>query len=227
MHSSVKRFRILERLKMDVIDVKELNGVHNDFQMNTKRKRDGRYIWNKFVEQSTLHGLHYVFEKRPILQRFIWFLLQGLMIALFLWQTLTLALDYLQYNVTSTIELVTEHESDFPAVTLCNFNMYRVSAINNSEFREFYEVLVKQHPLYKNASVTKKVDWTKYGKVNNLDMEDVIRRGGHQMVYDKATEKGMLYRCEWRGDLCNHTHFTPVLTDMGLCYSFNAGLSPN
>ncbi len=219
-------FRNVLRRIMDIDDLKEFNGGYKNSHMSSERcpqyqsQRDvRRNTWNQFIEQSTLHGLHYIFEKRPAIQRFIWLVLQGLMCALFLWQTLTLVLDYLEYNVTSTIEFVTEQETNFPAVTLCNFNKYRISAINNTEF---YKVLLKENPLY-NSDNKPKINWTKYANVNNLDMEEFIRNVGHRLEYTKSTKGGMLYRCTWRGHLCNHTHFTTTLTDMGLCYTFNAG----
>ena len=200
-------------------DVTELNGGHRDSRLKERRRRGVPSTCEQFVAQSTLHGLHYVFEKRPATQRYIWLILQACMIALFSWQTLTLALDYLEYNVTSTIEFVTEKESNFPAVTLCNFNKYRKSIINDSDF---HTVLLQENPLY--LPDKKPVNWTKYANVDNLDMEKLIRNAGHQMEYNHTTKNGMLYRCTWRGDLCNHTHFTPILTDMGLCYTFNAGM---
>ncbi|CAB4018713.1 acid-sensing ion channel 1-like [Paramuricea clavata] len=202
---------------MDADDVRELNGGYKNSHLNEKKKS----IWDKFIEQSTLHGLHYLFEKRPAPQRIIWLILQGLMCALFLWQTLTLALDYLEYNVTSTIEFVTERESNFPAVTLCNFNQYRNSVLSN-DYPDFLHVLQQQNPLYEKDK--KPINWTKYANTNNLNMKELVRTAAHQMQYDNKTEGGMLYRCTWLGDECKYSDFTTTLTDMGLCYTFNAGM---
>ncbi|XP_028407183.1 acid-sensing ion channel 4-A-like isoform X2 [Dendronephthya gigantea] len=202
---------------MDADDVKEFNGGYQKPHYKDKRQRYSRNIWDQFVAQSTLHGLHYVFEKRPVPQRLFWLILNALMFSLFLWQTLNLALAFLDYNVSSTIEFVTERESSFPAVTLCNFNMYRKSEINNTEF---YEVLKEKNPLYpKNITI----DWKKYANVNTIDVEDLILKAGHQMSYNETTGKGMLYGCKWKGKKCGEMNFTRILTDMGLCYMFNSG----
>ena len=203
---------------MDVDDVIELNGGCRSSSLKERRRRGVYNTCEQFVAQSTLHGLHYIFEKRPAPQRCIWLILQATMFALFLWQTLTLTLDYLEYNVTSTTEFVTEQESKFPAVTLCNFNQYRNSVIYGTDF---HKVLLMENPLYSSKEV---VNWTKYAHVNDLDMEKFIHKAGHQIEYNKTTKKGMLYRCTWRGDVLNHTAFIPILTDMGLCYTFNAGI---
>ena len=205
---------------MDFEDVKEPNGRYNNTPLKQKINRSIRKIWDDFTQQSTLHGLHYVFEKRPAPQRFIWLILQSIMLALFFWQTSTLALHYLTYSVTSTIQFVTENESNFPAVTLCNFNKYRMSMIKNESF---YNLLKAQNPLYEKDR--KPINWTEHADVNNnIKLDEFMLRVGHQMKYDNKTKGGMLYRCEWRGEVCSDTDFMPILTDMGLCYTFNSGM---
>ena len=207
---------------MEFDNLKALNGDggHNNTPLKEKRNRGIRNIWDEFTQHSTLHGLHYVFEKRPAPQRLFWLILQSIMLALFFWQTSTLALYYLTYSVTSTIHFVTEHESNFPAVTLCNFNKYRMSMIQNESF---YDLLKAQNPLHEKNR--KPINWTEHADVNNnITLDDFMLRVGHQMKYDNETESGMLYRCEWRGQVCNYTDFMPILTDMGLCYTFNSGM---
>lgn len=212
-------FKIITDKRMDADDVKEFNGGYKNPHYKETEKKYSRNIWDQFVGQSTLHGLHYLFEKRPLPQRLVWLILHAFMCSLFLWQTLTLALDYLDYNVSSTIEFVTERESSFPAVTLCNFNMYRKSEINNTEF---YEVLKKKNPLNPDGKNTA-IDWSKHLNVSALNVEELIRKAGHQMEY-RDPLKGMLYRCTWKGTSCSHINFTEILTDMGLCYMFNSGM---
>ena len=219
---SLLQYNLRRMIEFD--DAKELNGGCNNTPLRQKRNRRNkgiRNIWDQFTQQSTLHGLHYVFEKRPTPQRFIWLLLQSVMLSLFFWQTSALALHYLSYSVTSTIQFVTEKESNFPAVTLCNFNKYRKSVIQKENF---YKVLTAQNPLYEKDR--KPINWTEYADVNSIDLKEFMHRVGHEMKYTNTTELGevgMLYRCEWRGDVCNHTVFEPILTDMGLCYTFNSG----
>lgn len=207
-----------ERQAMDEDEVKEFNGVYKNSHLKEKRNKRVRNIWDQFIAQSTLHGLHYVFERRPVPQRFVWLVLQGFTFGLFMWQTLTLVLEYSDFNVSSTIELVTERESKFPAVTLCNLNKYRKSAINKSDF---YDALIEKNPLYKKD--LKSVNWTKYDSLNDLNMKEFIHKAGHQMKYNNVTQGGMLYRCTWKGKECSYKNFTRKLTDMGLCYTFNSG----
>ena len=65
-------------------------------------------------------------------------------------------------------------------------------------------------PLRVNPSA---IDWSKH---ENLNMTEVYASGGHQIT-------DMLSRCWWIGEDCTWHNFTPVLTSMGLCYTFNSG----
>lgn len=199
-------------------ELKELNEDHPKLSVKEKRKHIARHLWEDFLGNSTLHGLHYIFEKRPGLQRFIWLILQACMLSLLIWQTSTIALKYLEFDVTSSIELVTEEKVKFPAITFCNFNKYRKSFINDTDF---FKVIEKKNPLYENENNS--VDWTKYPKINDLNMTAFIYNVSHQMDYDNKTKKGMLYYCTWKGEKCDKTYFKRTLTDMGLCHTFTPG----
>ncbi|XP_046846681.1 acid-sensing ion channel 4-A-like [Xenia sp. Carnegie-2017] len=203
-------------------ELKELNEDHPKLSVKEKRKNIARHLWEDFLGNSTLHGLHYIFEKRPGLQRFIWLILQACMLSLLIWQTSTIALKYLEFDVTSSIELVTEEEVKFPAVTFCNFNKYRKSFIKDTDF---FKVIEKVYRFYENENNS--VDWTKYPKINDLNMTAFIYNVSHQMDYDDKTKKGMLYFCTWKKEICDKTYFKRTLTDMGLCHTFTPDKSNN
>ena len=177
------------------------------------------YIWKDFASKSTLHGLHFLFGKRPTLQRTIWLLLLLVMSGLFVWQTSILIISFFEYKVSSRIKIISERHSVFPAVTICNFNQYRKSALEGNRLKEIVRL---NNPLYKDNP--EPFTWANYSyEVNNMDMEKTVRSVGHQLKYDNDTEKGMLYACVWKGQKCSHLNFTTILTDMGVCYTFNSG----
>lgn len=208
-------------MKMDTVESKQFNNdIGVSYHTSGKKKRFINYIWKDFVSNATLHGLHYLFEKRPTRQRIIWFLLLLCMFGLFLWQMSILVVAYFEYKVTSRVKLISEQQSVFPAVTICNFNQYRKSALNQSKFKEIVEL---NNPLYKDKA--KPMNWDNYSDdVKRMDMENIVRSAGHQLEFDDITKGGMLYRCIWKGKECNHTNFTTILTDMGVCYTFNSGI---
>ena len=210
---------------MEKIDTIENHRLTSDarvrYQSSPKRKRHVAigYIWKDYISNTTMHGLHFIFEKRPVIQRFLWFLLLMLMFVVFVWQMLTSVLNYFEYKVTSSVKLISERQSIFPAVTICNFNQYRKSMLKEGRFKEIVE---GNNPLFSDGA--KPLDWKNYSdEVTNIDMEKTVRSVGHQLEYDKETDGGMLYSCVWKGQKCNHLNFTTILTDMGVCYTFNSG----
>lgn len=57
------------------------------------------------------------------------------------------------------------------------------------------------------------IDWELYESINLTEFHFAM---GHQ-IYNT------LHQCYWDGGLCTYENFTPVLTSMGLCYTFNSG----
>ena len=96
--------------------------------------------WHAFVESSTLHGLQHVFTSQTPLRRIIWalFLLSG--IGWFSFQSSKLLTKYYSYPVTTKVTLVYEDAPEFPAVTICNFNMFRASAVKVNWIRRTFKV---------------------------------------------------------------------------------------
>ena len=184
-----------------------------------KKKRFVDYLWKDFVSSFTLHGFHFIFEKRSLIQRFLWFLFLLLMSVLFVWQMSMLVLSYFEYKITSSVKYVSERQNVFPAVTICNFNQYRKSAMEGNRLKEIVRL---NNPLYRENS--EPFNWTSYSyEVNNMDMEKTVRSVGHQLKYENESGGGMLYNCVWKGQKCSHLNFTTILTDMGVCYTFNSG----
>ena len=80
-----------------------------DLELSSEPKRkeleNENRISKEFISTCTLHGLHYIFDKRQKYQRVIWLLVMLLMLGLFLWQASTLFTSYLQYKVISRMEI--------------------------------------------------------------------------------------------------------------------------
>ena len=171
--------------------------------------------WNSFVESSTLHGLHYVFTSPTIFRRILWafFVISG--IGYFSYHSSKLLEKYFNYSVATKVTLVYEKEPDFPSVTICNFNMFRKSVVTANNYEQVLRYATRdQFGKYAGVEVNdSNIDWSLYEGVN---MTLVYHYGGHQI-------KDMLRSCSWSGEECSHQNFTPVLTSMGLCHTFNSG----
>lgn len=171
--------------------------------------------WNSFVENSTLHGMHYVFSSPTTFRRILWafFLLSGMVY--FSFQSSKLLKKYFSYPVATKVTLVYEKEPEFPSVTICNFNMFRKSFITANNYEQAVRFATRDE-FSKFAGVEvndSNIDWSAY---EGVDMSQGYHLAGHQI-------KDMLKGCSWSGESCSHQNFTPVLTSMGLCHTFNSG----
>ena len=148
----------------------------------------------EYTNESTLHGIGYVFHGGSKIRRFIWlvFLLTCMIFCIF--QTWILTSRYLDYPISTKTKIVNADQILFPAVTICNFNPLR-----QSEIHILAQFVNKRH-------------------LDTLNFADIFQRYGHTM--DK---EGMLVRCTWKGKKCNSSNFYTTIMELGLCHTYNSG----
>ena len=104
----------------------------------------------------------------------------------------------------------------FPVVTLCNYNQYRRSVINPSSI----DLLQSLFTVPQEGATP--LNWTAYNEavgIDNWNMTDLAIRYAHQA-------EDLIQGCSWRTvDNCGPENFTRVITDLGVCYSFNHHLA--
>lgn len=129
-----------------------------------------RKKWNDFIDNSTLHGMRYVFNGQTRVRSIIWavFLLAGM--AYFAFQSTVLLKIYFSYPITTkqTLEYDYEKSPKFPAVTICNFN-----AVMRSRTRNIKDALINWIFREKNQNITganiSNINWSDY---QNTTMKD-------------------------------------------------------
>ena len=181
----------------------------------SSQKAEIEKTWNKFVESSTLHGLLHVFSSSTRTRRFLWAVLLLLAIMWFSFQSFKLIEKYYSYQVTTKVSLKYDPMPTFPAVTICNFNVFKRSVVRTSAYEE---ILPQLH-----ASVVEKMDLPDVNdsidlnKYHDLNLTQFYIDAGHQ-------SNDTVRHCIWNGKpTCDHRNFTSVLISMGLCHTFNSG----
>ena len=169
--------------------------------------------WNNYVESATLHGLQHIFSSRAILRRILWAFFLVMSIGHFSFQCTLLIKKYFSYPVNTKVTLDYETSSEFPAVTICNFNMFRQSHVDENNFTDIAKY-VNRNKIVGLEANSSKLDWSRY---KGLNFSNVYAIGGHQI-------KDMITECSWIGEKCTYRNFTPILTSMGLCHTFNSGM---
>ncbi|XP_033639902.1 uncharacterized protein LOC117300278 [Asterias rubens] len=88
------------------------------------------------TDVSSAHGFPNIFKATSVIGRLLWTLIFMAACSIFVWQVSILIDRFNQYPVSVEVEIVTRSELKFPAVTLCNSNKIRRSALALSRYKE-------------------------------------------------------------------------------------------
>ncbi|XP_030065412.1 acid-sensing ion channel 4 [Microcaecilia unicolor] len=165
-----------------------------------------------FARTSTLHGLSHIFRAHGLgVRQTIWAFTLLASLVFFLYQATKCALFYLEHPHVTALDEETIRELVFPAVTICNINRFRHSALTDAD-------------IFHLANMTGLPPKDRDGhKATDLlypepDMQDIVNRTGHQLAE-------MLKSCNFSGETCTAQNFSVVYTRYGKCYTFNADKS--
>ncbi|KAK2496463.1 hypothetical protein MC885_009920 [Smutsia gigantea] len=163
-----------------------------------------------FASTSTLHGLGRACGRGPHgLRRTLWALALLTSLAAFLYQAAGLARGYLtRPHLVAMDPAAPAPVAGFPAVTLCNINRFRHSALSDADIFHLANLTglpPKDRDGHRAAGL----------RYPEPDMVDILNRTGHQLA-------DMLKSCNFSGHHCSASNFSVVYTRYGKCYTFNA-----
>ena len=165
----------------------------------------------KYAKDNNVGGLRNVLLGDSIIRRIVWFvILLGLLAAT--GYTLRNNFKKLIYRPTSTtISTFTPTTQDFPAVTVCNLNLFSAS------------VAIEADVPYAIPDLRQVLDGsnnTCYSLLQsyiNLEDTDFL-----QLI--NVNPQNLISKCRFSGEDCNVIKdFEPVLTHLGVCFTFNSG----
>ena len=163
------------------------------------RRRMGREHINELISNSTLHGLHFCFDKRHVIRRICWTLLILVALGLLVQKLYESTTHFFSYPFSTTTTMKYEEEMLFPAVSFCNLNDMRMSAMNGTNLHK--AILGK-------------------GSIMALDGKEyteTIRHANHRL-------EDMLVSCVMEGRPCSVKNFTQFNHNQGdRCFTFNSG----
>ncbi|CAK6448262.1 unnamed protein product [Pipistrellus nathusii] len=163
-----------------------------------------------FASTSTLHGLGRACGPGPHgLRRTLWALALFTSLTAFLYQAAGLARGYLSWpHLVAMDPAAPAPVAGFPAVTLCNINRFRHSALSDADIFHLANLTglpPKDRDGHRAAGL----------RYPEPDMVDILNRTGHQLA-------DMLKSCNFSGHHCSASNFSVVYTRYGKCYTFNA-----
>lgn len=89
-------------------------------------------LWQNFLHSLTLHGFRFIFEPGPKIRRIFWLIILILAIMMLLLQSKKSIQKYFDRPVTTTVQVEFLDEIIFPAVSICNFNLFPYYLINGT-----------------------------------------------------------------------------------------------
>uniref|UniRef100_A0A8D2NPF7 Acid-sensing ion channel 4 n=1 Tax=Zosterops lateralis melanops TaxID=1220523 RepID=A0A8D2NPF7_ZOSLA len=150
-----------------------------------------------FASTSTLHGLGHICRSGRLgVRQTLWAFAFLASLAFFLYQAAKSALLYLEHPHVMALDEEAIREMVFPAITICNINRYRHSALTDAD-------------IFHLANMTGLPPKDRDGhKATDLlypdpDMADIVNRTGHQL-------DDMLKSCNFSGENCSSRDFTVV-----------------
>ena len=89
-------------------------------------------LWQDFLHSLTLHGFRFIFEDGPKIRRIIWLVILILAVFMLLLQSKKSIQKYFDRPITTTVQVEFLDEIIFPAVSICNFNLFPYYLINGT-----------------------------------------------------------------------------------------------
>ncbi|XP_003442050.1 acid-sensing ion channel 2 isoform X2 [Oreochromis niloticus] len=205
-----------------MMDLKENCGSQGSQESSSLRPTS----WQAFAHTSTLHGLRFIFPYgQPSARRLLWAVALLACLGLLALESTERLAYFLSYPHVTSVDAVVSSSLVFPAVTICNLNVYRFSRLTRNDLYHAGELLalldvhlaIPQPHLAEPdvlAFLQEKANFTAY-RPKAFSMKEFIERVGHDL------EEMMLY-CRYQGEDCSPSDFKTVFTRYGKCYMFNA-----
>ncbi|XP_046562984.1 LOW QUALITY PROTEIN: uncharacterized protein LOC124271872 [Haliotis rubra] len=164
--------------------------------------------WVEFTQNTTLHGLKYIWLPGAFrTRRLLWLVLTVTCVAIMSFQIIDRIIYYYDYPVTVNVQVNYNKTLFFPTLTLCNQNAFRAS---KAAQLQHYQLLTDLYT----------------GRRSCSDCDYVVTNSSHMTLRDlftntTHTKDDLIVSCTWRGEVCGSENFTEVVTDHGVCYTFN------
>ncbi|XP_030832236.1 degenerin deg-1-like [Strongylocentrotus purpuratus] len=88
---------------------------------------------------TSAHGIPRIITSTSVMSRLFWSFVTLVALGAFLWQGSLLLLDFSKYPYTTQIDVVARTELQFPAVTVCNMNKMKRSAMVHTRFQSLIQ----------------------------------------------------------------------------------------
>ncbi|CAC5411235.1 unnamed protein product [Mytilus coruscus] len=161
-----------------------------------------------FSDQTSFHGLRYVAEETTFPhRRILWLILILVCFGASVYQISDRVIYYNRWPVTVNLGVNYNKTLQFPAVTICNQNAFKATL---AEKYGWYKMIEKMFTT--QSGVDELLQDSFYG---NITLESLYLNTTHQ-------KEDLIFSCLWKGKTCKSDDFKTVLTDHGVCFTWNS-----
>ena len=177
--------------------------AEEELDENELRRQKIRDHVGDMIDNSSLHGLNYIFDKRYTFRRIFWLLVTVAACGISAQKVYESTVNYLSYPFITVRTRRYADELPFPAISFCNINDMRMSVLRGSLLDE--AIRLQNHSILANSNPAETWNLT---KVSAHEIED------------------MILECKFRGEPCSHKNFSEFFWRGGeRCFTFNDGKS--
>lgn len=210
-------------------------------------------MWREFVNDTSLHGIRYVFMRRRILIRLIWLIVLLTSGGYYIFTVYRAFNKYYSRPINTVVSREHLKEIDFPAVTICSLNLFsktKLSVPDDNPFFTYSGLNISSCAVtsgvranrpcglslmcccapfdnendslaFPNCTMQYKQELLK--EIQNSNHRPDIE--GFYRSYSQDISSLVGPRClfSWKQLECSAKNFTPIVTQWGMCYTFNSG----
>jgi len=168
-----------------------------------------------WCERTTFHAIPNIASNEQIVLKLMWTLCLLASLGYCCRILTSSVIDYYEYRVLTTIEIVQESSSQFPAITICNLNQFDFSKLKDREIYENYESNSS-----KSNDPKEQFNTYRDSFLTNLSRSELERI--------RFTLNDMLVSCYYSEIKCVESDFELLYSEKyGNCYVFNSYLNKN
>ncbi|KAM8933457.1 epithelial sodium channel subunit gamma-like [Pelodytes ibericus] len=189
-----------------------------------------RNLGRTVIQNTSAHGIPNIFRSRHWFRRLVWLSFVSFALCCALWQCTQMVLTYYTYPSHEKIMLISSSKLKFPAITICNLNSVKLSAIKRSfdmvtslqdSSLELAHRRNRSHGV--NASLDFADEHVQYAGAINKFASEFNQLADEQKIEMGHQLEEMLIFCSFHGRECNSSYFSSFINyKFGNCFTFNS-----
>ncbi|XP_070552311.1 acid-sensing ion channel 2-like [Ptychodera flava] len=191
------------------LDVKK--GVEDkDAKANRKETGCRKILFSNFADDFGISGVQVIVGRAVVpLRRLLWIVVLLAGMGVMTYQIAERVAYFASFPSHVSVKLHYVDHLTFPAVAICNFNMFGYTATENSNLTHLL------YDIYANSEAMHVIDFDAYD-INATASEEFYISHAHAL-------SEMILEPTWKKTSIDRDAFQTILTDFGVCYAFNTG----